>query len=71
VASLVAGHRVSGASPLESALAAVRLHLAGHKAVWIATRLGVGDRQVYRWLERYRAGKPLVPAKSRPRRESA
>lgn len=71
VASLVAGERVSGASPLELAQAAVRLHLAGHRAGWIATWLGVGDRQVYRWLERHRAGKPLVSTAGRCGRVSA
>jgi WhiB family transcriptional regulator, redox-sensing transcriptional regulator len=71
VALVVAGERVSGASPLELAQAAVRLHLAGHRAGWIATWLGVGDRQVYRWLERHRAGKPLVPTGGRCGRVSA
>ncbi len=60
VASLVAGQRVSGVSPGEVAYAAVGLHRAGHRLGWIAARLGVADRQVYRWLERHRAGKPLV-----------
>lgn len=65
VASLVAGERVLGASPLELARAAVRLRLAGHRAGWIARWLGVADRRVYRWLERHRAGKPLVPGDGR------
>ncbi|MGH8917303.1 MAG: helix-turn-helix domain-containing protein, partial [Actinomycetes bacterium] len=60
MASLMAGHRVSGASPEEVAYAAVGLHRAGRQPGWIATRLGVHDRQVYRWLERHQAGKPLV-----------
>jgi WhiB family redox-sensing transcriptional regulator len=60
VASLMAGERVSGASRQELAQAAVGLHLAGHGAGWIGTRLGVGDRQVHRWLQRYRTGTPLT-----------
>jgi transposase-like protein len=61
VTRLMAGERVSGASREELAQAAVGLYLAGHGCRWIGTRLGVGDRQVYRWLERHRAGKPMVP----------
>lgn len=30
--------------------AAVRLHNAGHSPRWIATRLGIGERRVQRWL---------------------
>jgi WhiB family redox-sensing transcriptional regulator len=65
VTRLVAGERVSGASRREVAHAAVGLHLAGHGCGWIGTRLGVGDRQVYRWVARYRAGTPLVLAEGR------
>lgn len=64
VTRLVAGERVSGASRQELAHAAVGLALAG-RARWIGTRLGVGDRQVYRWLTRHRAGTPLVPTEGR------
>jgi WhiB family transcriptional regulator, redox-sensing transcriptional regulator len=71
VALLVAGEPVSGASPLELAHAAVRLYLAGHRAGGIATRLGVNVRQVHRWLERHRAGRPLVPGVGRAGRMSA
>jgi hypothetical protein len=60
VTRLVAGEWVSGASRREVAHAAVGLHLAGHGCGWIGTRLGVGDRQVYRWVARHRAGMPLV-----------
>ena len=67
VAQLIAGERVSGASRGELAHAAVGLHEAGHKVGWIAARLGVGARQVYRWLERHRAGRPLVPSAGRAR----
>lgn len=67
VASLMAGEPVSGASREELAQAAVGLHLAGHRAGWVATRLGVGERQVHRWLQRYRAGKPLIATRRGPR----
>jgi Transcription factor WhiB len=60
VAALMAGEPVPGASRGELAHAAVGLREAGHKVGWIAARLGVGARQVYRWLERHRAGRPLV-----------
>jgi len=36
--------------------AAVRLHHAGYSARWIATRLGVGERRVQRWLAPHREG---------------
>lgn len=60
VAQLMAGEPVPGAARGELAHAAVGLCEAGHKVGWIAARLGVGARQVYRWLERHRAGRPLV-----------
>jgi WhiB family redox-sensing transcriptional regulator len=60
VASLIAGERVAGASRLELAQAAAELARAGHGCRWIGTRLGVHDRQVYRWLARYRAGTLMV-----------
>jgi WhiB family redox-sensing transcriptional regulator len=66
VTRLVAGEGVSGATRRELAHAAVRLRLAGHGCGWIGTRLGVGDRQVYRWVARYRAGIPLVVAEGCP-----
>lgn len=60
VESLVAGQRVS-ASPRELAQAAIELcQSSGRGSKWIAGRLGVHDRQVYRWIERHRAGKPLT-----------
>jgi WhiB family redox-sensing transcriptional regulator len=71
VAQLVAGVPVLGASRQELAQAAVGLHQPGRGCRWIGTRLGVADRQVARWLERHRAGKPLVPADGRPGRVSA
>jgi WhiB family redox-sensing transcriptional regulator len=71
VASLIAGERVSGASRQELAQAAVGLHLTGHGARWIGTRLGVGDRQVHRWMARYRAGEPLTSPVDRPRAGAA
>jgi Transcription factor WhiB len=61
VGSLMAGHRVVGASLAEVAQAAVGLAAAGRGCRWIGTWLGVGERQVSRWLERHRAGKPLIP----------
>lgn len=70
VAQLVAGERVSGASRLELAQAAVELTRAGRGCRWIGTRLGVGDRQVYRWLARHRAGKSMV-AQAADRRAGA
>lgn len=36
--------------------AAVRLHEAGHRARWIATRLEIDERRVQRWLATHRAG---------------
>lgn len=71
VAQLVAGVRVSGASRQELAHAAVGLYQAGRRCGWIGTRLGVADRQVARWLERHRAGKPLIGVDGRPGRVSA
>lgn len=69
VAQLVAGRRVPGASRQELALAAIELRKgSGRGSRWIATRLGVHDRQVDRWIERHLAGKPLVPADARSRR---
>ena len=65
VAQLMAGARVSGAARGELAQAAVGLHEAGHRAGWIAARLGVDARLVYRWLERHRTGRPLVPPAGR------
>jgi WhiB family redox-sensing transcriptional regulator len=59
VIRLMAGEGVP-ASRQELAQAAVGLCLVGHGCRWIGTRLGVGDRQVYRWLERHRAGRPMV-----------
>ena len=60
VASLVTGVPVLRASVVEVAQAVLELHLAGRSAWWIARRLGVDHRIVRRWLERYRAGEPLV-----------
>lgn len=71
VATLMAGAPVSGASRQELAHAAVGLHLAGHGAGWIGARLGVHDQQVYRWVERHRAGKPLIGTAGRRGRVSA
>ncbi len=68
---LMAGERVAGASRQELAQAAVGLALVGHGCRWIGTRLGVADRQVYRWLQRHRAGKPMVPQAGRRRRAGA
>ena len=65
VARLMAGHPVAGASRVEVAQAAVGLHHAGRPARRIATRLGVHERQVGRWLSRHRAGEPLCPAAGR------
>jgi WhiB family redox-sensing transcriptional regulator len=67
VTRLTAGERVPGASRQELVQAAVGLHLAGHGCRWIGTRLGVGDRQVYRWLQRHRAGKPMIGQARRQR----
>jgi WhiB family redox-sensing transcriptional regulator len=66
VTRLVAGEWVSGATRQELAHAAVGLALAGHGCGWIGTRLGVGDRQVYRWVARHRVGRPLVVVEGRP-----
>ena len=71
VASLLAGEPVSGASAGESAFVAVQLYLAGHQAGWIAARLGVSNRRVHRWLQRHRAGKPLIPPRVQPGRVPA
>ncbi len=69
VAQLVAGQRVPGASRQELALAAIELRKgSGRGSRWIATRLGVHDRQVDRWIERHLAGRPLAPADARSRR---
>ena len=67
VARLMAGHPVAGASRVEVAQAAVGLHHAGRPARRIATRLGVHERQVGRWLSRHRAGEPLCPRSGRRR----
>lgn len=62
VAQLMAGAPLVGASrPEDLAHAALNLHRAAHQPGWIATRLGVSDRQVYRWLTRHSAGSPLTP----------
>jgi WhiB family transcriptional regulator, redox-sensing transcriptional regulator len=71
VASLVAGMRVPGVSLLELAHAAVGLYRDGCGPGSIAARLGVDARLVYRWLERHRAGRPLVSAAGRCGRVSA
>lgn len=71
VALLIAGERVAGASRLELAQAAAELARAGHGCRWIGIRLGVGDRQVYRWLARDRAGKPMVAQAARGRAGAA
>lgn len=59
VAALVAGQVVVGVPRAERAWAAVVLHRAGRSPGWIAARVGVGDRQVRRWLERAQSGGPL------------
>jgi WhiB family redox-sensing transcriptional regulator len=69
VTRLMAGERVP-ASRQELAQAAVGLALAGYGCRWIGTQLGVADRQVYRWLQRHRMGKPMVPQAGRRRRAS-
>jgi transposase-like protein len=70
VTRLMAGERVP-VSRQELAQAAVGLYLVGHGCRWIGTRLGVGDRQVYRWLERHRAGRPMVGQVGRRRAGTA
>ena len=49
-----------------AAHAAVAMRGKGLPARAIATRLGVDERQVARWLERDRAGQPLNPTGGRP-----
>lgn len=66
-ASLMSGDLVRDASCVEVARAAVELYLAGHRPSRIATLLQVNDRQIYRWLERNRSGRPLVPNADRGR----
>lgn len=58
---LVSGDAVVGASRDERAYAAVVMHRAGRRVGVIAARVGVDDRQVYRWLERAAAGLALNP----------
>jgi Transcription factor WhiB len=65
VARLVAGEPVPGATPDEVAHAAIELHRTGHTSTSIAGQLGVQDRQVWRWIERDRAGAPLVQQSAR------
>jgi len=65
VARLVSGHPVVGASRDEVAQAAIGLHHAGRSARQVAAQLGVHDRQVERWLARYRGGQPLCPRAGR------
>lgn len=61
VAELMTGHPVPGASPIELERAAIGLHTSGHGARSVATRLGVGERRVHRWLRRHRTTTPLTP----------
>lgn len=63
VARLVAGQPVAGPSRREVALAAVVLHQAGQGSRRISALLGVHERQVFRWLARHRAGRPLTGPK--------
>lgn len=60
VGALAGGERVQGATRREVAAAAVALHHDGCAVGRIIALLGVGDREVYRWLERYRCGDPLT-----------
>lgn len=72
VAELVAGQRVPRASAQELAQAAIEPRQgSGRGSKWIAARLGVHDRQVYRWIERHKAGKPLTGTDRCARRVSA
>jgi hypothetical protein len=59
VARLMAGQPVPGASRVEVAQAAIGLHRAGQGTPRIAAVLGVHHRQVWRWVARHRAGRPL------------
>ena len=59
VARLMAGQPVTAPSRVEVAQAAIGLHRAGRPSRQIAAQLGVHDRQVWRWLARHRAGRPL------------
>lgn len=61
VARLIAGHPVAGATRTELAHAALGLRRSGLGAPRIATRLGVGERQVRRWLAHDRTGTPPAP----------
>ncbi len=65
VAALMEGRWVSGPSSLEVALAVVGLHEAGRGCRWIATHLRIDEWRVYRWVQRHRAGLPLVPQGAR------
>lgn len=67
VASLMSGDLVQDASCVEVARAAVELYLAGRRPSRISVLLQVNDRQIYRWLERNRSGRPLVPNADRGR----
>lgn len=50
VEALVSGEAVAAASEVELIYAAVVLRRAGHSGARIASRLGVHERRVYRWL---------------------
>lgn len=65
VAGLMTGDRPTTARRPEVAHAAVELHRGGHGPTSIAGRLGVPERQVQRWLQLHRAGRPLIPQRGR------
>lgn len=60
VEHLIAGVAVPGASRLEMAHAAVRLHDSGMDCTQVAVRLHVLDRQVKHWIDRHEEGLPMV-----------
>jgi len=70
VMALASGELVAEASRLEAAHAALLLHRCGYETPAIAAQLGEHDRQIQRWLDRHRAGEPLVQ-RSGPRSGSA
>lgn len=57
---LVAGVIVPGASRIDVAHAAVRLHDTGMTCTEVALQLGVQANQVLHWTYRRRDGKPLI-----------